>query len=332
VLNNFLTPVTDSFRKSQLAIEFAYRKRDVSPEMWIIWIHASNASRFEQSYRDTADYLKIPGRNESNANVFKLVYDWLRHEGTRQWLLILDNVDDAKFLLDDQLNAKTQMESVNTGSKPLREYVPQCQHGSILITSRSREAALMLVEQTDIIDVQPMSEQDSLALFEKKLVNQPVEAEGGDDLTDLVAALEFMPLAIVQAAAYISQRAPRFSVRRYLEDFEKSDRKRSALLNHEAGQLRRDREAKSSIIVTWQISFDHINQTRHSAANLLSLMSFFDRQGIPETVLRHPTKLQSSETSRNRPGHFRGSGDDDPGSSQSSATDQFEDDITVLRN
>jgi hypothetical protein len=116
-----------------------------------------------------------------------------------------------------------------------------------------------------------------------------VQGNSGD-VAELAAALEFVPLAIVQAAAYISQRAPRCSVRQYLEEFKKSERKRTSLLNRDEGQLRRDWEAKNSIIITWQISFDYIHQTRPSAADLLSLMSFFDRQGISEVLLRNRTE------------------------------------------
>lgn len=36
-----------------------------------------------------------------------------------------------------------------------------------------------------------------------------------------------------------------------LEEFEKSDRKRVSLLNRDGEQLRRNREAKNSIIITW---------------------------------------------------------------------------------
>jgi hypothetical protein len=150
------------------------------------------------------------------------------------------------------------------------------------MTTRSREVALMLVEQSDIIEVEPMDEAHAMALFAKKLGIQ------GDskDIAELAAALEFMPLAIVQAAAYIAQRAPRCSVQQYLEEFRKSDRKKTSLLNHECGHLRRDWEAKNSIITTWEISFDYIHQARPSAADLLSLMSFFDRQGIPGALVR----------------------------------------------
>jgi len=95
---------------------------------------------------------------------------------------------------------------------------------------------LKLVEESDIIDIKPMDKVHALALFKKKL-GKPDDSK---DIAELAAALEYMPLAIVQAAAYISQRAPRFSVRQYLNEFRKSDRKRTTLLNHESGQLRRN--------------------------------------------------------------------------------------------
>lgn len=71
-----------------------------------------------------------------------------------------------------------------------------------------------------------------------------------------------------------------------MEKIRKSDHDVVRLLNYEVGPLYRDWEAKNSILLTWQISFDHIQGTRPSAAGLLSLMSFFDRQGIPESILR----------------------------------------------
>ena len=212
------------------------------------------------------------------------MHDWLRDDRKGKWVLILDNVDDASFLVKAQSTGQDgQTNGIGNGNlRPLVVYLPQCPNGSILITTRSESAALKLVEQRDIIAVKPMGRADALALLERKLGWH----DDGEDAVELAAALEFMPLAIVQAATYISQRVPRYSVREYLQDFRKSDWKRTSLLNYEGEQLRRDREAKNSIIVTWQISFDHIREIRPSAADLLSLMSFFDRQGIPEALLR----------------------------------------------
>ncbi|CAN9191670.1 unnamed protein product [Alternaria alternata] len=306
-----------------LAIEHAYRTHKQSPETWVFWVHASNAARFEQSFGKIADSVKITGREDPQANIFKLVHDWLRGCKHR-WLLVLDNIDDARFLLE------CSTASPKTSSEPLRAYLPHCERGSILITTRNKEAARKLVEQRDIISVEPMNKAEGRALFEKKLGAQ----EDSDDVAELAAALEYMPLAIVQAAAYISQRAPLFSVAKYLEDFRKSESRRLRLLTHDDGQLRRDREAKSAIALTWLISFEYIEQTQPGAADLLSLMSLFDRQGIPEALLRPRSERAEARTDQTKADH--GSDDElEDDMSQSSAGDsefRFRDDVAVLRD
>jgi tetratricopeptide (TPR) repeat protein len=321
-------------RKSQLAIEYAYRTRDRSPETWVFWVHASNASRFEQSFREIANYVKIPGRQDSQVNIFQLVHDWLRNDRKGKWILILDNVDDVGFLIQPQSISDTRPTNSIGSGKPLVAYLPQCPNGSILITTRSKGAALNLVEQRDIITVEPMGEVDALGLLEKKLGR----CNERNDTVELVTALEFMPLAIVQAAAYICQRAPRYSVQDYLRDFQKSDRKKISLLNYEGERLRRDWEAKNSIITTWQISFDHIRKTRPSAADLLSLMSFFDRQGIPEALLQSREEQRNSQQDEEETNDDSHAGlgnfadDDEESRSQSTIGDRFEEDISTLRN
>jgi hypothetical protein len=286
-------------------------------------VYASNAARFEQSFRDIADRVKVVGRLDLRANIFTLVHDWLR-ECKHRWLVVLDNVDNACFLLD----CPAASPNASTVSKPLREYLPHCKRGLILITTWSKEAALKLVEPRDVIAVEPIDKASAVALFKKKLGAQGDSGE----IAELAAALKYMLLAIMQAAAYILQRAPQYLVAKYLDEYSKSERKRTSLLNYNSGQLRRDWEAKNSIIVTWQMSFEHIRQTRPLAAGLLSLMSFFDWQGIPETLLRrqerHGVRIgQQQEAEDNADSE----GEDD--ASQSSANDdKFEDDVVVLRS
>ncbi|KAF2257865.1 hypothetical protein CC78DRAFT_549572 [Lojkania enalia] len=89
---------------------------------------------------------------------------------------------------------------------------------------------------------------------------------------------------------------------------------KTSLLNQKAGHLRRDEAASNSVLIRWQISFDHIRSKRQSAADLLSLMGFFDRQGIHETLLR----------SRSGTAHER--------TTDVTANDGFEGDIITLRD
>lgn len=86
--------------------------------------------------------------------------------------------------------------------------------------------ALRTVEDYNIIPVEPMNEPHAISLFEMKVGAQSDRSA----IAQLAAALEFIPLAIVQAAAFIKQRASRESVTQYLKRFQKSDKQKSPFL------------------------------------------------------------------------------------------------------
>ena len=149
----------------------------------------------------------------------KLVRDWLRSVKNRRWILVLDNVDDASFLLKPGYSNPGIQESRNT-SNTLYEYLPLCAHGSILITTRSKEAARKLVEHLDMISVRAMQDGDAVRLLGQKLRNR-VDLT---DVLDLAQELENMPLALTQAAAYLGQMRSRCSVRKYIAKIRKSNK------------------------------------------------------------------------------------------------------------
>ncbi|KAJ5378056.1 uncharacterized protein N7496_005465 [Penicillium cataractarum] len=273
--------------KTQLAIEYCYKVRERSPDTWILWIHASNAARYEKSLHDLADRLKIPRRHNLEINISQLVANWLQDENIGKWILVLDNVDDDE-LLRKPLPRVTGMD--NHSSMQQQLYVPaqpplrdllQTSSGSIIVTSRNKGVALDIVGHKNLINVQPMNEVEAVDLLKTKL-NVTSEPEV---MESLVEALDFIPLAIVQAAAYITHRSPFCSVSQYLQAIQNSDHQAVLLLDQEADLLCRDWEAKNSVLITWQISFEYIRRVEPSAADLLSLMSFFDRQGIPRDLL-----------------------------------------------
>jgi hypothetical protein len=240
----------------------------------VFWVHASNNTRLEQSFREIADQVKARGRKDPQANVFKLVHDWLRDAKNGRWLLVLDNADDAAVFAEKDNGSALQQH--------LPRNIPSSRHGSVLVTSRTKRAAMQVVEDSDIIPIEPMHDAAAHALLRKKLGDT---VEEDDSIAELATTLDYMPLALVQAAAYIRERAPRCSVQQYLDEYWQSDRSKTSLLNREAGHLRQDIAASNAVLITWQISFEHIRYTRPSAADLLSLMSFFDRQGIQEGLL-----------------------------------------------
>ncbi|KAF5235111.1 hypothetical protein FAUST_7283 [Fusarium austroamericanum] len=256
--------------KSQIAIEHAYRVRESAPQTWVFWIHAANAARFEQGYRDIADRAEIPGREDPKADILNIVYNWLCSEKSGQWLMILDNADDDGSFFDQV--------------KPLESYLAQTPNGRILITSRNKIAAINLVgSHRHILQVEPMDEEDALALLNTRV---PFTECNKADAKALVWVLECIPLAITHAAAYIKARA-RMTVPNYLRLFKESEANQVRLLGKkELQDLRRDNSIRHAVIATWQMSFTQIQRTDQSAADLLALMSMFDRQGIPISLLR----------------------------------------------
>jgi tetratricopeptide (TPR) repeat protein len=194
--------------------------------------------------------------------------------------MVIDNADDIETLFPSR--ASEQGEPVN-GSASLATYLPQSRNGCILFTSRNRDVAARLAGgYHNIQEVLPMNERQAMDLLRNKLPDGLYE-EG--PAAELVRTLDYIPLAITQAAAYIGRRT-RMTINRYLDEFLENSNARQSLLHQDAGDLRRDGTASNSMVITWQMSFERIHQERSSAAELLSLMSFFNPQGIPEKLLR----------------------------------------------
>ena len=202
------------------------------------------------------------------------MYEWLSDGENGRWILILDNVDDDRIFF----------QSSEDGKPPLESFLPQIQQGSILVTSRNDAAATNLVGAQNLIRVKSMDDDDSLALLKTRtVIESPSEA---DAARELIRDLERLPLAIIHAGAYISTRAPRITIADYLNLFRKSEKNQKHLLsNAEMKDIRRDPSTRHPVITTWQVSFGQIKETTPEAADLLALMSMFDRQSIPEDLL-----------------------------------------------
>ncbi|KAL8635112.1 MAG: hypothetical protein Q9228_007366 [Teloschistes exilis] len=269
--------------KSQIAIEYAYQVQEESPTTWVFWIHAGTRARFEEGYRRIVQATKMDGWDNPKADILSLVRSWLCDKSNGRWVMVVDNADDSAVFFPLLGRAKA-VEVGNPGqaAEPLSDFLPQSPNGSILITSRSRDVARRLTGRGDcLVEVKPMDKGEALALLQKRLSFNASE----HNAIELLEALDQMPLAITQAAAYIEHRAPRMTISRYIDEVRRKDHDRALLLMKDMGDDRRDGRASNSIITTWQISFAHIRKAMPTAARLLSLMSLFDRQGIPESLL-----------------------------------------------
>ncbi|KAF2726450.1 hypothetical protein EJ04DRAFT_507056, partial [Polyplosphaeria fusca] len=270
--------------KSQIAIEYAHHLRHAAPRTYVFWVHASTQTRFNEAYRGLADRLELPGRLDPKANVSRLVNNWLCDEANGQWTMILDNVDEVEPFFP------SRQQGQKTAPAWLAAYLPQSRKGSILITSQSRDAAAKLAGgYHNVKEVLAMNESQGLQLLRNKLTST---LSADDTALELLRTLSHMPLAITQAAAYINRRSRR-TIAEYLSEFRANEKRRESLLNWNAGDLRRNERVSNAVVTAWQISFEHILWEKRSAADLLSLMSFFNPQGIPELTLRRYNRTAS---------------------------------------
>lgn len=235
----------------------------------IFWIRGARQDLFLKSYRDVARKLSLKGWDDPEIDVGELFQDWLCDTNNGSWLLVLDNVDDETVFLESNL----------------QKYLPQVSHGSLLVTSRNRAAARDLVNEDEcLISVDRLSEADAISLLRKKL---PRDKSPETDTLRLVRLLEYLPLAITQAAAYISKGSSARSISRYLTLLA-SDQVR--LLEYTANDIRRDSEGReqdfsNSVLKTWSISFEYIKKNNPDAAENLCFMSLVVGQGIPMEYL-----------------------------------------------
>ena len=271
--------LTSATRKSQIAIEYSYRQQIRSPRTSTFWVHASSKARLEQSYAKIAAVVGILGVGDGTADVLQSVSDWLADKDNGPWLLILDNADDETVLLDAP---KTDpLIGVKPVKRRLLDYVPRGGHGTVLVTTRDRNCALKLAGfHGTPIEVTYMTLDESVDLLRKKLPEARQE-----EAFELVKELGNVPLAISQASAYIKM-VPPFSIMSYLETFRRSDENQAALLKEDEGDLRRDPGVSNAVITSWELSFYQIRKKSPRSAELLSLMSCFNRQAIPQFLIQ----------------------------------------------
>ncbi|KAJ7713101.1 hypothetical protein B0H16DRAFT_1702593 [Mycena metata] len=172
---------------------------------------------------------------------------WLQSNHSK-WLVFFDNADDPKINLND--------------------FLPKCNHGNIIITTRNPD----LRNYGAHTPVSDMEEADSITLLLRR-ANKKSSEENLKLARGIVKELYYLPLAIIQAGAFISKSE---DLGGYLALYHSN---RARLLSEKAAQSHDD--YAQTVFTTWQISFNHLS---HLAATLLQLCSFLHYTGISEDM------------------------------------------------
>jgi tetratricopeptide (TPR) repeat protein len=214
------------------------------------------------------------------------VSNWLNEDDSSQWLMILDNADDADLFLY-QSGVDTLAERNDAAERSLRKFLPNRLNArkSMVVATRNRHVGEDLAQGEPCIDVGPFSSQEAQDLLRSK-VREIINHVGEQEAKKLVEFLGHIPLAITQAAAYMNRN--KISVSKYLAALEKDQQNLIDHLSVELQDYRRERGYPNSVFLTWRLSFEQIRLQEPRAAEVLSLMAMLDGQQIPLDLVQSP--------------------------------------------
>src|SRR5271163_4077680 len=140
----------------------------------------------------------------------------------------------------------------------LVDFLPRSLNGLMLITTRDRRVGERLANREKPIAVLPFGMHDAECLLRSKLPDSH-EWNKAESM-ELLEALEFLPLAITQAVAYISEEE--VTLAHYLDLLRSGDSDIKDLFAQDYYDPGRDSETQNSIFLTWKISFDQIRKQK----------------------------------------------------------------------
>ncbi|KAJ7631516.1 P-loop containing nucleoside triphosphate hydrolase protein [Mycena rosella] len=174
---------------------------------------------------------------------------WLSSQPS-EWMLLFDNADDPSI--------------------DLHRFFPPCTHGNILITSRNPGLRVYAGSHSLVSD---MEELDAVELL---LKSASEDITPGNKVIAAEIALWYLPLAMIQAGAFISKSGV---LDKYLDLYKENQAK---LLREKPSQSHTN--YAWTAYTTWQISFDQLSK---QAQTLLQLWSFLHYEGIPEDIFSY---------------------------------------------
>ncbi|KAJ7463223.1 hypothetical protein FB451DRAFT_1494065 [Mycena latifolia] len=236
--------------KTQIALKFIEEAASQFSDIFLI--DTSTTATIDTALKTIAK-IKSVGESASDA------LQWLQSKQDK-WLLFFDNADDPKI--------------------DLNNYLPHCSHGHILITSRNPGLCVYAGAHCPVKD---MEEVDAIALL---LRSAAQDATNHNKEIAAQVVLHYLPLAIIQAGAFISKAG---NMDNYL-----------ALYAHNRARLLTERPAQShdnyawTVYTTWQISVDQLNER---AKTFLQLCSFLHYQGISEQIFKNAVNYRFEPSS-----------------------------------
>ncbi|KAG7402599.1 Nephrocystin-3 [Fusarium oxysporum f. sp. rapae] len=274
--------------KTQIALQLAFWVKENKPEYSVFWMPAFSMAGFEQECVKLVRALGI--RCPEGEDAKDAVRQYLSSKDAGSWFLVVDNADDVEIF----------HKSTHSGGGIL-DFLPSSDNGRTLFTTRSRKVA-SVAAKTTVETLLPMHPEEATGLLEKSLINKD-ELEDIENVSQLLDALTYLPLAIAQAAAYMN--VYETPIVEYMRVFKDADTENIIELLEEGydDEAHYDR-SQGAVATTWIVSFDRIRRTTPAAADLLSFMACIEPRVIPRSILpKLKTEQQMTQAIGTLTGH-----------------------------
>jgi tetratricopeptide (TPR) repeat protein len=249
--------------KTQLAFDFCSKYNSDHPDALVIWISSETRPYLEERLREISGHLSIVNQT----NISESVASWLRMHSQNDWVLVLDDVGNEFQTPSPESNNDTTFPSPTILFHTL--------NGETKTLEESLTNALKL-EEAQVILLYPTLN-DSLQIFKQHCPNIPWEEGVAEQVT---ASLEFSPLALSIAAAYMEDNGITFS--EYLDLFRQCD------LSSTPSTF------STSVARALMVSLGQLQSERPQAIGICKLMAVLDRQSVVESLLFYDRKGQNA--------------------------------------
>ena len=263
--------------KTSLAVEFACRYKNHFPG-GVFWINGESDENIQKSVVEILSLVNIPASTVDNIDdTLNRCLAWLSKK-KHPWLLVVDNADD----LQDS-NCPTGIKKIYRG--PWQRNGNASRHGHILLTTRQNAKdtrSVLNLSSDDCLELQCFTEEEGALFLTRRAGFRGESLDPGAVL--LAKELGSLPLALEQAAAYISSSPILLSFKDYLDKFKAV---KLRLLKQQSATALTSLEAQHrlSVHTTWELNFEFVKERSPAAASMMHIAAFLESENIPIDVI-----------------------------------------------
>lgn len=255
--------------KTQLALRFIELNREMYEA--VIWINAATPEQMTESFSAAAlaieqywpstNLFSSPFSSHAGDDMTVLVRARLRYTLHKDWLLVIDsadNVDNINFL----------------------EFIPDCKHGSIIVTSTRKDASDSLAQHRFTgIEVGSLDDDSAGSLLLRKAGCMHEDADPGS-VRAITKGLNSIPIALEQAGILL--RKGILTIDNFVQEYK---RHYEVLMGQPAKPNDVLHEKERSIHAIISMLYSYVENESREAAALLRIMAVLGPSKIPKSFL-----------------------------------------------